>query len=435
MNLDLFRSRHAAIAAAIVALLLVWHWLSPFPFGSRDDANVLYLLTTGWVAVAGYLILALYAVRRAAHRLRLSPEFQWKVALPTLEQAQSQLRELQNRMGRGEVVGRAAATAEAKRILQASGTQRTLRVTVCPDPRQLGRLTLEVGPRQPLGTLASWLHAHIFYGLGAALVVWFHGGARCGSTMGLWLNALSAFVIGSGLLGAVLWSLGPTWLTRAERELSIEKAFALREHLAGKLVRARALPQQEADDKRREADEATALAAQATRDAERTERSADELEASQRKAAEKAVEVSRLERWLRESTAAGGDGGATTATALQEQLDAAREAAQKAASDATRTARSPAELTAAKKAAQKKTDEAQKAAKKADELRAAIPTRTAELQPQVVVLEGQLAAVAREAARLDRYRMLLRGWRVLHVPASVALLGLVAVHVLSIYYY
>lgn len=41
----------------------------------------------------------------------------------------------------------------------------------------------------------------------------------------------------------------------------------------------------------------------------------------------------------------------------------------------------------------------------------------------------------REAVRLARYRLLLRGWRLLHVPASIVLLALVAVHVLSIHYY
>ena len=50
-------------------------------------------------------------------------------------------------------------------------------------------------------------------------------------------------------------------------------------------------------------------------------------------------------------------------------------------------------------------------------------------------LQGQLAAVRAEAKRLDRYRALLRGWRLVHVPCSVLLLALVAVHVLSIYYY
>ena len=309
MNLGIYRSWHAAIAAAVVLGLWLWHWLAPLPFGSRDDANVGYLLTTGWVAVACYVVLALYAVRRAAHRLRLSPEFAWRAKLPQLERAQSRLRELQNRIDRRELAGAAAARGAAGAILRDEGVGRVLRVTVQPDPRALGLVRVATAPREPLGRLASWLHAHVFYGLAAAAIVWFHGGARCGSTMGLWLNGLSAFVIGSGMLGALLWTFGPGWLTRAERELSIEKTLALRDHYDRKI----ALAEQEL------------------------------------------------------ANATGAD--------------------------------------------------------------------DARLCVEIATLQGQRERIRREARRLGRYRLLLRGWRLLHVPASALLLALVAVHVISIYYY
>ena len=309
MNLGIYRSWHAAIAAAVVLGLWLWHWLAPLPFGSRDDANVGYLLTTGWVAVACYVVLALYAVRRAAHRLRLSPEFAWRAKLPQLERAQSRLRELQNRIDRRELAGAAAARSAAGAILRDEGVGRVLRVTVQPDPRALGLVRVATAPREPLGRLASWLHAHVFYGLAAAAIVWFHGGARCGSTMGLWLNGLSAFVIGSGMLGALLWTFGPGWLTRAERELSIEKTLALRDHYDRKIT----LAEQEL------------------------------------------------------ANATGAD--------------------------------------------------------------------DARLCVEIATLQGQRERIRREARRLGRYRLLLRGWRLLHVPASALLLALVAVHVISIYYY
>jgi hypothetical protein len=309
MNLGLYRSRHAWIALAAVGAVLGWHFWSPHPFGSRADANVVYLLTTGWLAVAAYIALAVYAVRRAAHRLRLSPEFGWKAQLPALERAQSQLRELQNRALRRELVGARPLATAAQAVLREHGVQRVLRVSVEPDPRGLGLFRVRALPREPLGRLASWLHAHLFYGVAAAIVVFCHGGARCGTTMGLWLNALSAFVIGSGMFGAVMWTFGPTWLTRAERELSIEKALSLVEHFDRKLL------------------------------------------------------------------------------AAQQQLSAANDV-----------------------------DRGQH-------------------QHDVAMLQGQRALVAAEAKRLERFRLLLRGWRLLHVPASVLLLALVAVHVLSIYYY
>jgi hypothetical protein len=229
-------------------------------------------------------------------------------------------------------------------------------------------LRLVVSPRERLGRLASWLHAHLWYGFAAAAVVWFHGGGRCGTTMGLLLNALSAFVIGSGIVGALLWTFGPTWLTRAERELSVEKATALREHFARKIAEAEALPQTKADE---------AVAALA--------------------------------------------------------------AAQQAAADTARKAADPTlagkDLEAAKKAAKKADDELKKAQQKAEAAAAAIPAETERLRPELAVLRGQAALVDREAARLLRWRALLRGWRLLHVPCSIALLALVAVHVLSIWWY
>lgn len=299
MNLGIYRSWHGLVAAGLVGALLLWHATAPQPFGSRDDARVGFLLTTGWLAVALYVALALYAVRRAAHRLRLSPEFAWRAQLPQLERAQSQLRELQNRVARRETTDPRAVRRAAREVLVGNGVQRVLRIRVERDPQALGALRVVAAPREPLGRLAGWLHAHVYYGFAAALVVWFHGGMRCGTTMGLLLNVLSYFVIGTGALGALLWTFGPTWLLRAERELSLEKAFALRDHFARKLATA----------------------------------------------------------------------------------DADAPAADLAA------------------------------------------------------LRGQRDRVEREWRRLSFYRTLLRGWRLVHVPCSVLLLGLVAVHVLSIWYY
>jgi hypothetical protein len=368
MNLGLYRSWHAAVALAVAGGLFAWHTLAPLPFGSRDDENVGYLLTTGWIAVGCYLVLALYAVRRAAHRLALSPEFAWKAQLPALERAQSELNGLQQRALRREIAGAAAMRAECKRILQRNGVQRVLRVQVVRDARAIGLFRLEVAPRQPLGTLAGWLHAHVYYGFAAAAIVWFHGGGRCGTTMGVLLNGLSYAVLGTGLLGAILWTFGPTWLTRAERELSVEKAFALREHYARKLAEAVAFPQTKAKD---------------------------------------AAEVAA----------------------------AAKLAAEAAAKAAENPALAGKELEAAKKAAKKTADDLKKAETKAEQAQASIAAETERLQPELATLRGQADAVAREAARLGFYRTLLRGWRLVHVPCSAVLLALVAVHVLSIWYY
>lgn len=238
MNGGIWRSWFAAPAIGAAVVLLAWHWLGDHAFGSRDSRDGAFLLSTGWLAVACFLALALYAARRAAHRLRLSPEFTWKAALPALERAHSDLGELQNRIVRRELGGRAAAVAEARSILHRHGVQRVLRVAIEPDAAAIGLLRVRVEPKQPIGPLAAWLQAHVWLGLLAALLVLCHGGLRTGSTMGLLLNTLSFAVIATGALGGLLWTFGPTWLTRAEREMSIEKAFALRDHYARKVAEA-----------------------------------------------------------------------------------------------------------------------------------------------------------------------------------------------------
>lgn len=310
MNLGLYRSWFAALAFAVVAVVLAWHGLAGQPFGSRDSANVVFLLATGWLAVACYVALAAYAVRRAAHRLRLSPEFAWKAKLPNLERAQSELRELQNRITRREVVGAAMARREATRIVRRLDVQAVLAVAIAPDPQSIGALQVRVTPREPLGRLAAWLQAHIWLGVAAAVLVVCHGGLRCSSTMGLLLNTLSLAVIGTGVLGAIAWTFGPTWLTRAERELPIEQVWALRDH---------------------------------------------------------------YERKVAEATAALRDATATEASSA--------------------------------------------------------------LRTDLGTLKGQRELVLRELRRLGLYRDLMRVWRLVHVPGSILLLALVALHVLGVWLY
>jgi hypothetical protein len=235
MNLELFRSKHAVAAAVPALTCLGWHYIIDQPFGSRSAANLTYLLATGWLAVALYIVLALYAVRKAAHRSGLSPEFLVdEGALTRLEKVQSEIRSLQNETAAGALTSGGTVRRTARGILSRNGMQRVLRVQI---ERATGNpgYRIHVLPREPLGRLAKWVHAHVYYGMAAALVVWFHGGGRVGSPMGLWLNVLSALVILTGLFGIVLWSLGPRWLTRRERELPTEKAFAFHEHYRRKV--------------------------------------------------------------------------------------------------------------------------------------------------------------------------------------------------------
>jgi len=231
-NWGLYKSRHAVVAALLVAGAIGWGASQGFRFGSRDPDNVVYLLTTGWLSVALFVALALYAVRKAAHRTGLSPEFRRKLPLRTLEQAATSLQQLENEARGGLLIGRGALEKKASKLLREAGAHRVLRAEVAT---VRGAVQVRAVPRNSIGRLASWLHAHVFYGVAAAVLVVCHGGGRMGSTMGLWLNLLSFVVIASGLVGILLWTFGPSWLTRQERELSVEQALALEEHYARKV--------------------------------------------------------------------------------------------------------------------------------------------------------------------------------------------------------
>ena len=235
MNTGPIRSKHAVWAAVVVAATAAWSFLVVRePWGSRDSSNVVFLLTTGWVAVAAFVFLAAYGVRKAAHRTGLSPEFRAKTRdVRGLERAESALRRLSNESAAGALLTAGELRTRAKAILNEHGAGRLLRAELHPTARGL---EVVAKPRQPLAPLAAWLSAHVWYGVAAALLVLFHGGGRLGSPMGLLLNGLSLLVILSGIVGIVLWMVGPTWLTAAERDLSTEQAFVLRAHYDRKVA-------------------------------------------------------------------------------------------------------------------------------------------------------------------------------------------------------
>jgi len=89
--------------------------------------------------------------------------------------------------------------------------------------------------REPILRVSRWIPAHVYYGLAAGCLVWLHGGGNFATPMGALLNGLSAIVLGTGIAGILLWTFGPTWLTRNERDLSLEETFNFREHYRRKV--------------------------------------------------------------------------------------------------------------------------------------------------------------------------------------------------------
>jgi len=229
-NWQLYRSRHGLLALLLVAVM--WVWGFGREFGGRDSDNVNYLLATGWLAALLYVVIALYAVRKAAHRTGLSPEFRRKLPLVQLEAAATALCGLENEVRSGALASRGDVRRRAARVLRQHAVHRVLRASV---EFEQGQLVVRALPRDGLGRLAVWMHVHLYYGVAAAVMLFLHGGGRVGSSMGLWLNVLSLLVIGSGIVGIVLWTFGPSWLTQQEHEMSVEQALALDEHYQRKV--------------------------------------------------------------------------------------------------------------------------------------------------------------------------------------------------------
>jgi len=235
VNSRAFRSKSMLLPALVVALCAIWAWVGGIRFGRGPDTNVPYLLTTGWAAFAIYLFLFAYMVRKNAHRYGFSPEFRRELPLARLEEVERELSVLRGKALSGVITGRERLEAEARRILTAAGCDDVLRaeVSLGADPRQ--RLELRAVPKDALRPLHAWFRGHLCWGLAAVFLVCFHGGKSISSPMAGALNVGSWIVLGSGLVGVLLFTIGPYWLTRRERDLSLEKALALCDHFGRKL--------------------------------------------------------------------------------------------------------------------------------------------------------------------------------------------------------
>lgn len=241
MNTSLYRSWHALVALLLIAGFVAWARAVDRPLGWALGADRGFLLWSGWVALALYLVLWAYAARKAAHRTRASFEFARAVPLARLERAQERLSDLRVDAFAGRITDPRTLLQRARRVLVEENVGKVLAVAVAPATGgQPARI--EVAWRAPLGRLAKWMHTHIYYGFAAAALVTLHGGLRFSSTMGILLNALSIAVLATGFVGLKLWTFGPRWLSSAERDLNLERATALRAHYRAKVEALAAAP-------------------------------------------------------------------------------------------------------------------------------------------------------------------------------------------------
>ncbi len=235
MNKSLFRSHYAW--AAILALA-VWGGLIVAGlgrFGIVGGSGRSARLVSGAVALGCMLLAIGYVLRKYMHKYGYSPEFKLKVPIAKLERAETRLAELRREILKGQHTTKRGVEALLARVLREEGVQRVLRVEVSEGPPAGPKFELKASKAFPLGKAASWLHLHVYISIAMAIAVFVHGGDGWDSGMGALLLAVSALVIVTGVIGIFLWAFGPTWLTRRERDLSIEESFVMREGFSRKL--------------------------------------------------------------------------------------------------------------------------------------------------------------------------------------------------------
>ncbi|MEM8713048.1 MAG: hypothetical protein AAGG01_19035, partial [Planctomycetota bacterium] len=129
---------------------------------------------------------------------------------------------------------RSQVQGAAGKILKDEGVHRVNRAVVSEGSPNEDPFVIRIVPTEPLGRVARWMHVHAAYGTAFGLVMLMHGGLTPVSAFGQALTALGALVFITGLVGIGLWALGPRWLTRRERDLSIEEATAFQASLVRK---------------------------------------------------------------------------------------------------------------------------------------------------------------------------------------------------------
>ncbi|HUR27426.1 MAG TPA: hypothetical protein VM509_04515, partial [Planctomycetota bacterium] len=148
---------------------------------------------------------------------------------------EARLNEVRRQILKNQHATRGEVEVLVARILREEGVQRVLEVEVADGPKGGPKFTLSVSRRFLFGKTAKWLHLHVYISVAFAVAVWVHGGTGFRSPLGAVLLVASLVVLITGVVGIFLWAYGPAWLTRRERDLSIEEAFVLREGFSRKL--------------------------------------------------------------------------------------------------------------------------------------------------------------------------------------------------------
>lgn len=229
MNTALFKSWHALGAVLVAAAFVGWPLVG--------ESNASFQWASGWAALGLFAIVLAYVLRKYVHKLGISPEFRMRVPIEKLERAESRLAAIRVRMASKRLTDPKQILAEANRALREEGVRSVVKVRL--EEGAAGEPVLRALPTGPLGAMSHWMGAHLYYGLAAGVLVWIHGNLAFDTEQSILLNGLSFLVIVTGMAGIGIWAKMPGVLTRAERDLSIEKAHALSQSLDRKVAAAR----------------------------------------------------------------------------------------------------------------------------------------------------------------------------------------------------
>jgi hypothetical protein len=91
--------------------------------------------------------------------------------------------------------------------------------------------------RSRFGTLENWLQSHIYLGVLVLVILLFHTGGRFNDKIAVTTFVLAAIVIGSGIVGAILYVTVPRLLTEVESNLSPDDISDQLNQLAKQMAR------------------------------------------------------------------------------------------------------------------------------------------------------------------------------------------------------
>ena len=230
MNLSLFRSPFALLSLAAIGAAVA------LALAGRDVESERWLrLWSGAAALTSMVLAFAYVARKYMHKYGYSPEFRLKVPIAQLERAETRLGELRAQVLDKRISDLRELRAQVARVLREEGVHRILRVDVRPGPPEGPAFVLEVNKAFLFGRAAKWLHLHLYISVAFAAFVALHADSGLTADFGGALLGLSVLVVVTGAIGIALWAFGPSWLSRHERDLSIEESFVLHQGFRAKL--------------------------------------------------------------------------------------------------------------------------------------------------------------------------------------------------------